>query len=278
MAIKNSIPQFDSSKTNLGTAPVDGFKTNTIVKSDEVNRAIYDCSLSISALIKALINTNGALTTSDKEIDNSQSVDDIANTLSLMLGLGAKNAEIKAAGSASGSYSLYVGADGLTYNGLSLVLNSINIDRSIIGKDSFGQRVIYGFPFDSFLIKNKNFVCVSLGTFNDRYVNDYIPITAFFRFNSNDDNEYTAIGGSSINNSGKKIRLNASMGDIYPMYKQLEKVDGEFWFNYQNGSSVPNGVNTIMFDDDTSTDTNYIVQCPNTGTIYVIGILSSILN
>lgn len=260
MAIKNSIPQFDSSKTNLGTAPVDGFKANTIVKSDEVNRAIYDCSLSISALIKALINTNGALTTSDKEIDNSQSVDDIANTLSLMLGLGAKNAEIKIAGSASGSSSLYVGADGLTYNGLPLVLNSINI-----------------VPFDSFLIKNKNFVCVSLGTFNDRYVNDYIPITAFFRFNSADNNEYTAIGGS-INNSGKKIRLGASMGDIYPMYKQLEKVDGKFWFNYQNGSSVPNGVNTIMFDDDSSTDTNYIVQCPNTGTIYVIGILSSIFD
>lgn len=277
MAIKNSIPQFDSSKTNLGTAPVDGFKANTIVKSDEVNRAIYDCSLSISALIKALINTNGALTTRDKEIDNSQSVDDIANTLSLMLGLGAKNAEIKIVESSSGSSSLYVGADGLTYNGLSLVLNSINIDRSIIGKDSLGQRVIYGFPFDSFLIKRKTFICTSLGTFNDKFINDYIPITAFFRFNSNDNNTYTDIGG-------KSVRIFASIGDIYPMYKQLEKVDGEYMFNYQNPSTLtgyPNGANTIMFNDDSGTGAttdNHIIPCPNTGTIYVVGISTSILN
>lgn len=271
MAIKNKIPQFDSSKTNLGTAPVDGFKANTIVKSDEVNRAIYDCSLSITALIKALINTNGGIMRTNTDIDNSQSVDDIAQTLSLMLGLGLKKAQYIDPEEGDD----YVHADRLTYNGLDVSLNAIDLaDGHIIGKNNNGKLVIFGYPFDSFLIKRKTFICVTLSNFNENFSTGYIPIIAFFRMSVN-------VNESAVENiNGGTLPFIASEGDIFPMYKQLEKIGGKYWFNYQVDKSGK-GVNTILLLGS-NTDYRYwqdsTIPCPNTGTIYVVGIGNSVIN
>lgn len=262
MAITNNIPQFDKSKTNLGEAPVDGFKANTLVKSGEVNKAIYDCSLSITALIKALNNTYGTydgLLASNGQIDSSQSVDEIANTLSLILGLSVEKAEIK---NVNGEQK--VNAYRLKYNDMPLSLDTIN-----------------GYGFESFLIKRKNFVCASLSAFNTHFINTHIPITAFYLIEKDvDTTEHNINGGT--------IAFKASKGDIYPMYKALHKQDGLFWFNFQYdneqheqntisllGDHTPNPDDKIYFR-------NYIIPCSatnsETGTIYVVGISKSIMD
>ena len=256
MAITNKIPQFDKSKTNLGEAPVDGFKANTLVKSEEVNKAIYDCSLSITALIKALNNTYGGLLASNRQIDSSQSVDEIANTLSLILGLGVENPKIE---NVNGEQK--VNAYRLKYSGMPLSLDNIN-----------------GYGFESFLIKRKNFVYATLDTFNRHFINRLIPITAFYLVENNDVN-------IRVNNiDGKEISFIASKGDIYPMYKSLIRDGDQYWFNMRiiNNSTY---VNTILLrgDDNGTLDNNdwesCIIPCPLTqGTIYVVGIDPSIMD
>jgi len=259
MAITNNIPQFDKNKTNLGEAPIDGFKANTLVKSEEVNKAIYDCSLSITALIKALNNTYGGLLAGNRQIDSSQSVDEIANTLSLILGLSVENAKIE---NVNGETK--VNAYRLKYNDMPLSLDTIN-----------------GYGFESFLIKRKNFVCTTLSDFNDNFINTHIPITAFYLV-ENDVN----ITVDNIN--GEEISFAASKGDIYPMYKPLQKEDEKLWFNLrllQSGESV----NTIslLWDDTSHENYNnwgyYIIPCPLTGDplpgkIYVVGVSRSIMD
>ena len=261
MAITNNIPQFDLSKTNLGEAPVDGFKANTLVKSEEVNKAIYDCSLSITALIKALNNTYGGFAAG--VIDSSKSVDDIANTLSLILGLGVEDATIE---NSNGEQK--VNAYRLKYNGMPLLLDNIN-----------------GYGFESFLIQRKNFVCATLDTFNKHFINRLIPITAFYLVENGVDMMVKNI-------DGKEIRFVASGGDIYPMYKSLIKVkDGnqyQYWFNGRiiNGNTW---VNTILLrgDDNGYIDNNdwesCIIPCPLTGDpvpghIYIVGMDPSIMD
>jgi hypothetical protein len=256
MAITNKIPQFDKSKTNLGEAPADGFKANTLVKSEEVNKAIYDCSLSITALIQALNNTYGEFAASNRQIDSSQSVDEIANTLSLILGLGIKDATIS-----THNGEQWINAYGLKYNGMPLLLKKIN-----------------DYSFDSFLIQDKNFVCTSLYNFNDKYINSCIPITAFYLV---ENDVYTTVK----NIYGNDISFRASKGDIYPMYKALQKQGKKFWFNYQHYQLGQSGdYNTIsLLCNDGSYNNNsnwrdYIIPCPETGTIYVVGIDSSIMD
>lgn len=259
MAITNNIPQFDKSKTNLGDTPVDGFKANTLVKSEEVNKAIYDCSLSITALIKALNNTYGGLLASNRQIDSSQSVDEIANTLSLILGLSVENAKIE---NVNGGKK--VNAYRLKYNDMPLSLDTIN-----------------GYGFESFLIKRKNFVCATLSNFNEHFITTHIPITAFYLV-ENDVN----IRINNIDN--KEISFIASRGDIYPMYKSLIRDGNQYWFNARiiNDSTL---VNTILLrgDDNGTLDNNdwesCIIPCPLTGdplpgTIYVVGIDPSIMD
>lgn len=259
MAITNKIPQFDKSKTNLGEAPADGFKANTLVKSEEVNKAIYDCSLSITALIKALNNTYGEFAASNRQIDSSQSVDEIANTLSLILGLGVENAKIE---NVNGEQK--VNAYRLKYSGMPLSLDTIN-----------------GYGFESFLIQRKNFVCATLKTFNDHFINRIIPITAFYLVEKD-----VNIRVKNIDN--KEISFIASQGDIYPMYKSLIKVKNgdqyQYWFNARliNNSTW---VNTILLrgDDNGTLDNNdwesCIIPCPLTaGHIYIVGIDPSIMD
>lgn len=250
MAITNNIPQFDPSKTNLGEAPVDGFKANTLVKSEEVNKAIYDCSLSITALIKALNNTYGGLVASNRQIDSSKSVDEIANTLSLIVGLTVEDAQIE---NANGEQK--VNAYRLKYNGMPLLLDNIN-----------------GYGFDSFLIKRKNFVCATLSNFNEHFITTHIPITAFYLVENS-----VNIKVKNIDN--REITFSPIKGDIYPMYMSLQKYDNQYWFNMQlNTYANPSGpVNTISLREDG------IIPCPLTGDplpgkIYVVGISTSIMD
>lgn len=260
MAITNNIPQFDKSKTNLGDTPVDGFKANTLVKSAEVNKAIYDCSLSITALIKALNNTYGGLLAGNRQIDSSQSVDEIAKTLSLILGLSVENARIE---NVNGEQK--VNAYRLKYNDMPLSLDNIN-----------------GYGFESFLIKRKNFVCATLSKFNENFITTHIPITAFYLVEND-----VHITVDNIN--GEQISFVASKGDIYPMYKSLQKYDEKLWFNLRFLQSDNTAVNTIsLLWDDTSHENynnwgHYIIPCPLTGDpipghIYVVGVSRSIMD
>lgn len=255
MAITNNIPQFDKNKTNVGEAPVDGFKANTLVKSAEVNKAIYDCSLSITALIKALNNTYGGLEASNRQIDSSQSVDEIANTLSLILGLSVEGAEIKIVNGEP-----KVNAYRLKYNDKPLSLDTIN-----------------GYGFESFLIKRKNFVCAELSVFNQHFIDRLIPITAFYLV----ENDVNIRTNNIINN--KELSFKASKGDFYPMYKSLIRDGNQYWFNARriNNSTW---VNTIdyQFQEENIWE-SCIIPCPLTGDpvpghIYIVGIDSSIMD
>lgn len=256
MAITNNIPQFDSSKTNLGDTPVDGFKANTLVKSEEVNKAIYDCSLSITALIKALNNTYGGLLASNRQIDSSQSVDEIAKTLSLILGLSVENAKIE---NVNGERK--VNADRLKYNDMPLSLDTIN-----------------GYGFESFLIKRKNFVCAELSVFNQHFIDRLIPITAFYLV----ENDVNIRTNNIINN--KELSFNASKGDIYPMYKSLIRHDNQYWFNAMWINDNNTLVNTIEYQfREGNIWESCIIPCPLTGDpipghIYIVGIDSSIMD
>lgn len=78
MASTNNIPQFDKYKNNLDTdEQPNGYNANSLISSSKVNGAIYNCSLAISALMKAIADS----TTGTNTYSSNDSLDELAEHL-----------------------------------------------------------------------------------------------------------------------------------------------------------------------------------------------------
>lgn len=150
MAVTNGFKQFDSSKTNLGTAPDNGFTPNSVAKAEEVNRSIYDVSLPVTALLESLCN----YTISDKqtfELSPSDTLTDLESKVDSIRGFVLdKTPYFNKEDESTGETTEYVypSADNLKYNNTPVYFKSIGFARdgtgypfdnnTFVGYDSYG--------------------------------------------------------------------------------------------------------------------------------------------